>query len=52
MRIYEVNIEHKQMGVNWRSVKVAATTADAAIKKVKFESYERLESLVLLASTN
>jgi hypothetical protein len=52
MRIYEVNIEHKKAGLNWRSEKVAANTAEEAIKKIKFESFERLESIELLASTD
>lgn len=54
MRIYEVNIEHKTHGTNWTSVKIAADTADEAIRlaKINFKSYERLESVELLASTD
>lgn len=52
MRIYKINIEHKTDGFNWRDVKVAARTAEEAIKKVRFASYERLESIELLASTD
>jgi hypothetical protein len=51
MRIYEVNIEHKTYGMNWRSVKVAAKTAEEAIRAAKrdFNTRERVESVELLA---
>lgn len=51
--IYKVHTAHIRWGNNWSSYKVAARSADEAIRKVKREFIrgERLESLELLAST-
>jgi hypothetical protein len=54
MRIYKINIEHTTHGLNWSSVKVAAKTAEQAIRAAKknFNRGERVESVELIASVD
>lgn len=51
MRIYEIEIEHVKMGLNWRSKKVWAKTFNDAVKKASLRSYERITSVDLLETT-
>lgn len=54
MRIYKVNLEHVQEGLNWSSVKVAAKNFHVAVEKAKktMKSFERIESVELVATTD
>lgn len=54
MRIYQITIEHTKYGRNWDSTKVAANTAEQAIRKAKrdFTSRERVESVELIAAVD
>ena len=54
VRIFLITTESRSWGLNWASYKIAARTADEAIKKAKkeFSSRERLQEIELLASTD
>jgi len=54
MRIFKILTEHKRWGTNWSSYKVAARTAEEAIRKVKKEfcSGERVQAVEFLASAD
>jgi hypothetical protein len=51
MRIYKINLEHRVHGLNWSSKKVAAESFEEAVRKAKPHSYEKIESVDLLEST-
>lgn len=52
MRIYRVDIEHKEFGRNYDSHDIAAGNFDELVKRVKIrlKDGERIESVELLAS--
>ena len=53
IEIFKVKTRHTRYGNNWGSYKLSASNADDALSKAKkqFASYERLESIELVAST-
>ena len=53
MRIYQINTEHRRYGLNWGSQKIAARTAEEAIRlaKKEFISGERMSEVKILATT-
>lgn len=54
LTIYEVHIESRNWGRQYRSLRILATTCDEAIRKAKrdFASHERLQSVDILATTS
>jgi hypothetical protein len=54
MKIYKIDISHKQWGNNWDSQKIAARNFNEVVRKIKktLGRNENIESVQVLASTN
>lgn len=54
MRIYHVNVEHKEHGRNWSSFNVAKDDFEEARKEAyrKLKKNEKIESMELLAEAD